>query len=368
MRLNLRLWIVSFIILATIILFTPVLWRKLEKFETRADYRIPYDISKDYWLYSRRLGQVASREKVILLGDSVVWGEYVLPDGSLSHFLNQQSGAADRFINGGLNGLFPLAEEGLVRYYSRSVARQKVIVQFNLLWLTSPKADLSTLKEEQFNHSRLVPQFIPRIPCYKADTNERLTAAIERQVTFLQWVQHLQYVYFGQKSILRWTLQEDGGEPPLYPNAWKNPLTQLTLQVPPAPVEDPQRGPRSPRHKPWSQTGEGTARFEWVELKSSLQWHAFERVLSTLQNRGNDVLIILGPFNEHIMAEENRATYERLRDEAVAWFRQNRIPLLIPDTLPSLLYADASHPLTEGYQLLAKRIFEDKAFQEWLQK
>jgi hypothetical protein len=38
----------------------------------------------------------------------------------------------------------------------------------------------------------------------------------------------------------------------------------------------------------------------------------------------------------------------------------------VPETLPSPLYADASHPLTEGYELLAGRISRDPAFRAWL--
>ena len=57
----------------------------------------------------------------------------------------------------------------------------------------------------------------------------------------------------------------------------------------------------------------GTTEFEWVALDKSLQWHAFQRVLGTLRARGNDVLVVLGPFNEHMMAEENRPAYRRMR-------------------------------------------------------
>jgi len=38
----------------------------------------------------------------------------------------------------------------------------------------------------------------------------------------------------------------------------------------------------------------------------------------------------------------------------------------VPDILPSELYADASHPLTAGYELLAKRIYADESFRKWL--
>ena len=365
-RLNSRQWIAAALIVAAVVLLTPRVWEKVERFDTGPDYRIPYDLSKDYWLYGRRLRQVAGRDNIVLLGDSVVWGEYVLPDGTLSHFLNQESGATNRFINGGLNGLFPLAEEGLVTYYSRALRNQKVVLQCNLLWMTSPKADLSTTKEEQFNHARLVPQFVPAIPCYKADANERLSAIVQREVSFIAWVNHLQNAYFDQKSILSWTLADDGGSPPRYPNAWKNPLRQITLHIPSAPTNDSQRGPATPRHKAWSENGQGTVQFEWVDLSASMQWQAFQRVVRTLRERGNDVLVVLGPFNEHMMTEENRAGFRKLRDGVGAWLTENRIPHVVPDTLPSELYADASHPLTQGYELLAKRMLEDAVFRKWL--
>ena len=365
-RLNKRHWLATFVIVAAVVLSTPRVWKWVERFETGPDYRIPYDLSKDYWLYRWRLNQVAKPDKILVLGDSVVWGEYVLPDGALSHFLNQNTGENDRFINGGLNGLFPLAQEGLIQYYSRSIRGQKVILHCNVLWMTSPKADLSTPKEEQFNHARLVPQFYPRIPCYRADANERLSAVIRRNVNFISWVGHLQNAYFGQKSILSWTLEDDGGSPPLYPNVWKNPLAQIKFAVPTALAVDPQRGPDSPRHKPWFSDGQGTTRFEWVGLDRSLQWQAFRRVVAKLRERGNDVLVVLGPFNEHIMAEDNRAAYQEIRTGIADWLRKNQVPNVVPEVLPSALYADASHPLTEGYRLLAKQIYDDQTFQTWL--
>jgi hypothetical protein len=364
-RLNSRQWLIAFVIIGFIVVLVPRFWQRIERFDTGPDYRIPYELSKDYWLYGRRLRQVAKPDKIVVLGDSVVWGEYVTPDGTLSHFLNQEAGAPDRFVNGGLNGLFPLAEEGLINCYSKPLHNQKVIVHCNLLWMTGPKADLSTEKEEQFNHSRLVPQFFPRIPCYKADANERFSAVIERHVSFLAWVEHLQNACFGQKSILRWTLQDDGADPPRYPNACKNPFAQITLRVPSAPQHDPLRGPKSPRHKPWSDTSQGTTHFDWVDLNASLQWGAFQRMIATLRARYNDVLVVVGPFNEHIMAEENRPAYGKIRDGVAVWLAENQIPHVVPEVLPSTLYADASHPLTQGYQLLAKRIYENDSFQQW---
>ncbi len=365
MRLNAWHWAVVFGLVLLVAMLTLPLWKKLERFATGPDYRNPYALSKDYWHYERRLQRLAPTN-IVVLGDSVVWGEYVLPEGTLSHFLNQETGVTNLFVNAGVNGLFPLALEGLVRCYGQSLRHQKVLLHCNVLWMTSPKADLSTDKEEPFNHAALVPQFFPRIPCYRADASERLNAIVERNVPFLEWVSHLQNTYFGQKSIPKWTLDEEGGDPPRYPNVYRNPFSQITLAVPSEPQNDPERGPQSPRHKPWSTNLIGTTQFEWVTLDKSLQWHAFQRVIETLRERGNDVLVVLGPFNEHIMAEENRPAYRRIHKDIVAWLSTNQLPHVVPEPLPATLYADASHPLTEGYQLVAKRLYRDAAFRKWL--
>jgi len=264
-----------------------------------------------------------------------------------------------------LNGSFPLALEGLIAYYGQALRHRRVIVHCNVLWMTSPKADLSTEKEEPFNHSGLVPQFYPRIPCYKADADQRLGAFVEREVGFVQWVKHLQNAYFERKSIPNWTLKEDGGTPPRRPNLWRSPLRQITLTVPGPPPDDPQRGPPSPRHKPWSEDEEGSARFDWVPLDSSLQWQAFQRLIGRLQDGGNDVVAIVGPFNEHMIAAENRPAYCEIRDGITAWLTEHSVPYVVPETLPSALYADASHPLTKGYELLAKRLYGNADFHQW---
>ncbi|MEK7677622.1 MAG: hypothetical protein AAB676_17475 [Verrucomicrobiota bacterium] len=364
-RLGAAQWAIALGIVLLGVCLAPLFWPKIERFETGLDYRLPYPLSKDYWLYARRLRQRDDARSILVLGDSVIWGEYVLPDGTLSHFLSRESGSAGAFANAGVNGLFPLALEGLVRYYGGAIHGRKVLLHCNVLWMSSPKADLQTDKEEKFNHAELVPQFWPRIPCYKAEIAGRLEIVAERNLNFLAWVGHLQNAYFDQKNILAWTLAEDGGDPPKYPNTYKSPLAPITLTLPNAFKDDPERGPRSPRHKPWSSDGIGRTQFEWVDLETSLQWNAFQRLTKLLRERGNDVLVVIGPFNEHIMAEENRLAFRKLRDGIAAWLSQNQIPCLVPATLPCELYADASHPLTDGYALLAKRLSENESFRKW---
>lgn len=364
LRLSPRQWAVTLSIFLACLCFLPRVWKHAEPFPTISDYRIPYALSKDYWLWQRRLDALDT-QAIPLVGDSVIWGEYVRLDGTLSHFLNRESQSA-RFINCGVNGLFPLALEGLVTDYASSLHDRKIILQCNLLWMTSPKADLSTDKEERFNHSRLVPQFQPRIPCYRADANERLSALLDRKINYFAWTAHLQTAYFEQKSIPQWTLIDDGREPPTYPNAWRNPLSPLRRGIPIEPANDPQRGPTSPRHRAWNASGAEPTTFEWVPLDHSLQWQALVRITQILRARHNDVLILIGPFNEHLIATEQQQTYLDMRNQMAARFRQDGLPVITPQTLPTELYADASHPLTDGYARLAEAIYGDPTFKAWL--
>jgi hypothetical protein len=368
MRLTLRQWLAVLALAAVGVWGVPRCWLRVERFDVGPDYRLPYTLHKDYWLFQQRLAKIADPTSVPVLGDSVVWGEYVRADGTLTHFLNREAGRPERFVNCGINGLFPLAMEGLIDYYGTALRNRKLLLHCNVLWMSSPKADLSQAQEADFNHARLVPQFRPWIPCYRADMAERLSAVVERNVEFLSWVGHVENTYFDQRSIPQWTLAEDDRTPPRRPNAWRNPLAQITFRVPAEPPHDPQRGPASARHKPWTAAATRPTGFRWIGLNASLQWQAFQRLVSLLRSRGNDVFVLLGPFNEHMVAERQRATYRQLRDGIAAWLTENRVPHLVPDALPRELYADASHPLTAGYALLAQRIRQAPRFRVWLDK
>lgn len=364
MRLSVKQWLAAGAIVLTCLMGIPRIWKHVERLDAGNDYRIPYPLSSDYWLYQRRLEQITNPASVIVLGDSVIWGEYVKRDGTLTHFLNREAGQPDSFVNCGVNGVFPLAMEGLIANYGGAIRNRRVIVHCNVLWMSSPKADLSTTNEETFNHSQLVPQFSPRIPCYRADAATRLSAVAWRNIGFLAWVNHIDSTWFDQKSIPNWALEEDAhGQ---RPNAWRNPLAQISLSVPGEPEDDAQRGPASPRHKPWNAGGAAPSHFDWVSLGESLQWGAFRRTIALLRERGNDVLVVLGPFNEHMVAEDQRVDYRKVRDGIAKWLESSRIAHIVPDLLPSDLYADASHPLTDGYAMLATSIWRNPAFQKWL--
>ena len=135
-RLSGREWIIVAIICFGLLFFGPELWGRLEKFNPGVDYRLPYELGNDYWLYGRYCRWACSKYDTLVVGDSVVWGHYVSSDNTLSHYLNQNAGK-ECFANLGVDGFHPTALGGLLRYYGRNISGKKVIIQFNPLWMTS---------------------------------------------------------------------------------------------------------------------------------------------------------------------------------------------------------------------------------------
>ncbi len=324
---------------AAIVLLVPPAWKRLEPLDTGPDYRIPYALSNDYWLFERLARDAAGRHDVLLLGDSVVWGQYVRREQTLSHHLHAQAGA-ERFANLGVDGMHPAALAGLVAHYAGGIAGKRVVLHCNPLWMSSAKHDLRGEDEFRFNHPALVPQFVPRIPCYRETASRRIGCVAERNVPFLQWAGHLQLAYFGQASIPEWTLERPA----------ENPLKAVTLQLPPS----DNRLRRRP--VPWTEQGIQPQDFAWVAPETSFQWESFRRALGILRERGNRVFVLVGPFNEHLLTEAGRAGYARVRDGITAWLQAEGVEHDVPPALPSGLYADASHPLAAGYAELARRL------------
>jgi hypothetical protein len=64
-----------------------------------------------------------------------------------------------------------------------------------------------------------------------------------------------------------------------------------------------------------------------------------------------------------MLNDTDAATYSQIKTQAAAWFQQNAVPYFVPGPLPAAHYVDASHPLGEGYALLAKHLLEQPAFQ-----
>lgn len=346
-RLSGRQWIAAGAIIVALFLLVPGLWQRIEKLNVGPDYRIPYSLGNDYWTYNRYCRLVCSEDKTLVLGDSVMWGHYVTKEQTLSHYLNEVAGD-DRFANVSVDGIHPAAMAGLVKYYGRAMSGKKVILHCNLLWMSSKKHDLQTEKEFSFNHPRLAPQFWPKIPCYTESYSGRIAIVIGRNLPFYGWANHLRVAYFHDTDVQTWTLE----------HPYKSPLRAITLELP-LPDESPSPKPVA---QPWTSKRMRKFNASWVELKTSFQWRCFKRTIKILERRRNRVFVLLGPFNEHMLKEESLDTYKKMKSEVEGWLHEKRIPHYVPSPLPSECFADPSHPLSRGYAMLAKQLFENKSF------
>lgn len=337
-RLNIRQWIFAAIFCAAAIISIPAVWNKIEKFTPDDDYRLPYQLNSDYWQYERYSKLACEKYKTTVLGDSVIWGHYVPKDQTLSHYLNELMGE-NTFANSGIDGMHPAALEGLLRYYGKDIKNKNVILHLNLLWLSSPKHDLQTDKEFRFNHPKLVSQFTTNIPCYMAPFSSKLAIVLERPFTFPGWTSHLNIKYFQNMNMPAWTIE----------NPYKNPLCPIDVNLPAQDKYDDTAKSES------TTSGEN---FQWVQSQTSLQWKFFRNSIELLRNRGNKILVLVGPFNEHMIDEQSMDNYLKLKSEIELWLKQNDIAYFVPPVLPAELYNDASHPTAEGYKMLADELLK----------
>jgi len=355
-RLSPRQWLVALATIAAVLIGLPHAWQCARPMDIDADYRLPYRLSDDYWTFSRWASAAAvesGRPQTLVVGDSVIWGHYVSPSETLSGHLNAcETNALVSYANLGVDGIHPAAVAGLLEYYGRDIADRDVILHCNLLWLSSKRHDLSTRKEFAFNHPRLVPQFAPRIPCYRESADARLAIAVGRHLGFLAWADHVRIAYFDSKDLASWSLE----------HPYDCPVDAVTLTLP-SPAEPPTPAPDA---RPWTEKGIRQFGPAWVPLEESFQWTSFRTAVEVLRRRGCRVFVVVGPFNEHMLEEESLRAYKRMTTEVAAWLQTQGLAHLVPAALPSDLYADASHPLSEGYRLLAKRLLANEEFRAWL--
>jgi hypothetical protein len=373
-----RQWLGVGLFALLMFLFVPSLWKQVEKFDPEPDYRIPHELSNDYWLYDRYTQLATARYDTLLVGDSVIWGEYVTQQQTLSHFLNKLAGE-ERFANLGLDGAHPVALAGLVEHYASGVTGKKVLLNWNPLWVSSPEADLQDPERPNPNHPRLWPQFVPSIPSYDEKISPRIGIVVEQHVPFSAWNNHLQQAYYQQKDIPSWTLE----------HPYDNPVKPLTQGLPPTddrlrhlPLPWNDADPSGFARELLFPTGFGDSTmllarhsvrmvqyllraernkrdFPWVDLNTSLQWRFFRRTFEVLKQRDNRVFVLVGPFNEYmLLSKNNLQAYHKVKSTVEAWLRENGVPYLAMQLLPSNEYADASHPLSMGYERLARQLFE----------
>jgi len=344
MRLSGREWLVVLSFGLGIWWLAPHFWRKFERFTPEAAFRLPHALGNDYWLYERAARAGAERGDVLVVGDSAIWGRYVPPEESLSSALTRRAGGR-RFMNLGVEGMFPVALQGLVACYGKPFSGRTVLLQCNPVWLRNPRVDLEEDEGPQ-NHMLLWPQFAPRIPLYREETSRRLGNLVDRNTDFGGWTNHLQVAYYDEKSIPNWT----------YDHPYENPFAPLGRGLPIA-VDRPDDGDQD-----WKSRGIGKQADPWVPLETSLQGRAFQETVRVLRARKCRLFVLLGPFNEHMLTPTSLEKYRALKESIESWLKAEGVPYMAPPPPPSEEFADASHPLKAGYQRLAAELLENPFF------
>ena len=350
-KLSWKNWVAAMVILVGMFYFLPKCWTALEKFNPVQDYRLPYDLSNDYWMFSRWSEEASSQYQSVIIGDSVIWGQYVKREHTLSNCLNELSGK-DMVANIGVDALHPAAMLGLIKYYGKDISNKGVILHLNSLWMSSKKQDLRGEEEFRFNHPRLVPQLFPNLACYRPSFAERIGVVTERNIPFFSWISHIRIAYLENMNIENWTMQ----------NPYKNPLSAITQGIP-IPENKAMSKPVS-----WIERGMKKQNFLWVNVEKSFQWRSFKKVIKILNSRKNKVFVLVGPFNPYILTEESLTRYNAMKDKVKKYLKENKISYYSVLNLPSKYYADASHPLKEGYIKIAEELFENESFRKWMKE
>jgi len=334
----------------------PHLYGKWEQFDFgESNFRISYDFRDDYWVYGKWAEYAAKNCEVMFVGDSVIWGMYTDNDHTLSACYNAQKGKPVA-ANLGIDGLHPVALEGLMRDFGGAIRNKKVYLYFNALWLDNPEFDLTALpkredsgevKKSAVMHPRLVPQFDYTIYLYDEPLKKRIGNWEERNLPFYSLQNHMLNAFYGNKPLPEWM--------PANPAA--SPFAPIRREV--AVVERKHIN----RTDAWSSGGTATFDFKWVPLPDSRQWAAFLETVRVLQSRGNDVTVLLGAFNRHLLSKDSLGDYIQLMGAAADRLDDLGIKYIEIEGLPSEDYGDASHPLGSGYKLIAEQIIEDEESQ-----
>ena len=308
-RLTGRQWLGIGLFAILVAFFGPSLWEYVEPFPDEADFRMPDDLKTDYWLYQRWARLAADKHKVMVIGDSVIWGLFSRRAETLSHYLNVQD--EEIYANLGLNAAHPLALEGLVRHYGSSISGKEVLLHCNLLWLTElhggtsrrtrrTETRMSSIRVWYRNSRHAWPATTMRyFPSPGVSTGR--TASANQPVGEASARGCLPYraPNKSQDYSPGWTLE----------HPYDNPFEPLTRGLPVG--HDELMKPQQPWFKDRRNREED---FPWVDLETSLQWAAFQRLVDLLRSRGNRVFVLVGPFNEYRLTKASKDKCQEVKN------------------------------------------------------
>ncbi len=339
--LSLREWLVVALLLTLLLAIAPSIPFRPKSPVVERDYRIPYALSRRYELYRRYTTLAAAQFPTLIVGDSVVWGQCAARDQTLSHYLNELT-KQPRFANAGLDGMHPVALAELLEYHAPALTGKHILLHFDPLWLIH-EDDVSDLnKAKLFNRPDLVPRLAAH---FKGPFKEAVAVSwshLLRSSPLQGWGERMSDT---RVDFLAWSLD----------HPYESPLKAISATLPPSEDSHHQR------LIPWSEHASEHLKGSWGDPDVYPVWTAFERLLSLLQDRGNRILVLLGPMNEHMMAPAMREQYQALKLKLAGKVKAKGVRCFVASLLPSRQYADICHPLKDGYEALARELLQKES-------
>lgn len=352
MILSLREWIAAIVIAVAVTAVIYYGWGSWEHYAPGPDHRETCwaELQSDYWAYMRWCRHARDRYDALLIGDSVVWGQEVDNDETISHYLNDYLGS-EMIANMANDGLFMAGIRGFVRYYGDYLDNTNAIVQFNPLWMTSPRRDLRSDTRANYHHPRLIPQFDSRITYYH-DLNTRIGYRMEHIFRVFPFVRHLMANYYDNTSISGWMMN----------NPYRCPFSAITFQSATVMAEKQGKG------IDWETKGMKQSDEPFVDPEESIQFECFLDALEGLTKKNTRVFVMIGPFNDHWLTPESRERLYAMIEKVKTVFDEKGYPYYdsITAGLPSKTFGDSCHLLREGHDILAKGMTADPAFRRWI--
>lgn len=354
MILSLREWIITLILFAVLSTVIYYGWNKWEKYNPGPDHRETCWAEKqsDYWAYNRWIRYARNHYKLMLIGDSVIWGQEVRCDQTITHYINEYYGR-EIIANLGNDGLFMAGIDGIVKYYGDNLSNANVLLQLSPLWMSNIKRDLRGKEKYQYHHPRLLPLFNSRINYYH-DFNTRLGYFVEHYFRLSTFVRHLMANYYDNKSISGWMMD----------NPYSNPFAAITFQAAPVMAESQGEGIS------WEEKKMKLSNDSFLNPSESVQWGFFTDAIKRLQKKNSKVFVMIGPFNQFMFTPESRGRLFTMVNEIKKDLDKMGVPYF--DTfrigLESKMFGDSCHLLKEGHMLIGKKINEDPRFQQWLKE
>lgn len=352
MILSLREWIAAIVVTSVIIATIYYGWSSWERFTPGPDHRETCwaELQSDYWAYMRWCRYARGHYDIMLLGDSVIWGQEVPSNETISHYMNQYLGK-DMVANLGNDGLFMAGIRGVVKYYGDYLGDTNIIVEFNPLWMTNPTRDLHGPKKSQYHHPRLIPQFDSRINYYH-DLNTRMGYQMEHYFRVFPFVRHLMANYYNNTSISGWMVE----------HPYSDPFSAITFKAAPVMAESQGQG------IDWEAKKMKIADEPFIDPAESIQFECFLDALSMLEKKHTRVFVLIGPYNTYYLTPESRQRCFDMIANVKKVFDEKGIPYFdsLAIGIPGNTFGDSCHLLKDGHDYLAREFVNDPSFRKWV--